>query len=499
MKKDKKRKFNLDEKVALTVNNPAQGEPLYCDLTAEKLLLRSMLTHEDYFLLANDKLNRYSFSDAFHQEVFLAMRSSFGKNKRVGQVNVCHELGMTADSKEAKGVRALADFKTAENDTGQLSEVEFLDLIDTVHGLYHSREVLRIANRFVYVLLEHKQEDKFDATKPLAEHIDSLFKMEETFVAEQDSIENTVLGIRKAIDMRGKKSPLGLLTGIRHLDRKLNGFHPGEMITFIATPGTGKSALMLSALHNMVFNEGNSCVYVSFEMSQQEILNRLVEMGLLQETPEDFMLSFIELTRAKKFRFLDAVGMNIRQLHSKLLLMHRKSPLDCIFVDYLNNIPSVSKTYSKNARIAEVSDGLRTIAHNLKLPLVTAAQVDKVAARDARVPVLADIRDATEVADHSHKVVSIFRPSVHEIMEYSVHGEAFSRQDTQNLAILTICKNRGGMMGTVYAHFNAKATYFSDWPDENVNFDPNDVEHLSSPDDALQPPLNGIHEDDVPF
>lgn len=44
---------------------------------------------------------------------------------------------MIVDSKEVKGVWVLADFKMVENDMGQLSEVEFLDLIDIVYGLYY--------------------------------------------------------------------------------------------------------------------------------------------------------------------------------------------------------------------------------------------------------------------------------------------------------------------------------------------------------------------------
>lgn len=509
MKKDnnKSRKFNLDEKVALTVNNPAQTKPLYCDITAEKLLLRSMLTDEDFFLLANDKLGRYSFSDDFNQSVFSAMRSAFEKNKGVSKISVCHELGTTydADSDQAKGVRGLASFKTANNDVGHLSSDEFLQILGIVQELEYLRNSMREANRFFYVLLENKQQDKFSGRNFVAEHVNALCKMDEVFGADTNPKEEfralfkeTVLELET-----GKKEPIGLRTGISLLDWKLKGFKPGEMITFIATPGSGKSALMLSALYNMVYNKGNSCVYVSYEMNLKQVVNRICKMARANDQNLNSSLSrFEDSVDTNKLRFLDAEGLNIQQLYSKLLLMHRSFPLDCIFVDYLNNIPSASKTPYKNARIAEVSDGLRRIAKELDVPLVTAAQLDKVAARDARLPVAADIRDATEVADHSHKIVSIFRPFVHGIAEYEGGGKRFSEEETLNLAVLNICKNRDGEMGRVYAHFNAKATYFSNWADTNANFDPKYEEYLDAQKDSVEPSSNGTYTlpyDDVPF
>ena len=441
------------------------------DLTAEKRLLRAMLSNGDFFLLAQGKLKPSHFYDSMNKQIYKAIEKSFEKKGRVSLTSVCHELGTTydADSEEAKSVRDLASFKTANGDTEQLSPEKFLQILEIVHELRYLRNSLREANRFFYTLLENKQQDKFSGRKLVAEHIDALYRIDEMFGADTNPKEQLSAKVSKVhLQMEtGEEEPIGLRTGIRDLDQMLKGFKPGEMITFISTSGTGKSAMMLSVLYNMVFKQEKSCVYVSYEMNPKQVVNRIFKMARANDQNLDSFLSrYEDLVDTNKFRFISAVGLNIRQLHSKLLLMHRKSPLDCIFVDYINNIPASYRDTPKNERIAEVSDGLRLIARRLELPLVTAAQVDNAVLREARPPVATDIRDAEEIAEHSHKIVSIFRPSVHEIATYEFGGRHFEAEETQKLAVLTVCKNKEGSMGHCYANFNAKATYFSDWEDD---------------------------------
>ncbi len=69
-------------------------------------------------------------------------------------------------------------------------------------------------------------------------------------------------------------------TSIKGFDRELGGgIPPGSIVLISGTPGTFKSSLAFSIIHNAARKEGYSSLYLLLEQSQKSLLEQMDKMG----------------------------------------------------------------------------------------------------------------------------------------------------------------------------------------------------------------------------
>lgn len=286
-------------------------------------------------------------------------------------------------------------------------------------------------------------------------------------VSAKEGAMQAINDIEQLYERRGKIT--GIPTGFHELDVLTDGLHGGEMIVIGARPSMGKTALLMDiALHAAVVSGVRVAVF-SVEMSAAQLYQRAicslakvnirnVRDGFLPESAFPALTKTATAIASSKLIVLDAVGATIGAVRARARRLHRKDPLGMVVVDYLQKLRHPPSAKFREREIAEVSEGLKSIAKELNVPVVTAAQINRSPdgrAGDARgVPRLSDLRESGSIEQDADLVCLLHRPEV-----YVTDPE--EKKQVEGIANLEIVKQRSGPLGDVRLTFLKQFTSFS--------------------------------------
>ena len=277
------------------------------------------------------------------------------------------------------------------------------------------------------------------------------------------------------------------------LDKKLGGLHPSDLLIIAGRPSMGKTSLATNMAFSIAntfekkINEdgtkstvkGGVVGFFSLEMSSSQLATRIlsenskvpsdkIRRGDLSE--EDFR-NFIEAAQSLDKCPLyidDTAALTISALAGRARRLKRMYGLDVLFVDYLQLIRPSNTRDSRVNEISEITQGLKSIAKELNIPVVALSQLSRqVESREDKRPQLSDLRESGSIEQDSDVVMFIFReeyykerekPDEQDIESFLKWQEDMSR--LHGKAELIIGKQRHGPIGTVELSFQSKYTSF---------------------------------------
>ena len=282
-------------------------------------------------------------------------------------------------------------------------------------------------------------------------------------------------------------------TGLIDLDKKLGGLHSSDLLIIAGRPSMGKTSLAT----NMAFSiakslkkrknedgsedivQGGIVGFFSLEMSSAQLATRILSEN--SKVPSDKIRkgdlterefrSFIESAQEIETCPLyidDTAALSISALAGRARRLKRMYGLDVLFIDYLQLIRPSSSRDSRVNEISEITQGLKSIAKELNIPVVALSQLSRqVEARDDKRPQLSDLRESGSIEQDADVVMFIFReeyykerekPDEHDVENFIKWQEDMSR--LHGRAELIIGKQRHGPIGTVDLSFQSKFTTF---------------------------------------
>lgn len=253
------------------------------------------------------------------------------------------------------------------------------------------------------------------------------------------SIGAWVEGIEQGIE---NPNP-GLRTGWPDLDTRLGGLLPGNLTIIAARPSMGKTA----AAVNIAAKQDKPVLFFSLEMSEQEVLNRLVSMhgvdhGHLRDprnlTDQDWPGITKAMTEINERSILinDAGGTSIAGIEAMAQRTKGTTGLGLIVIDYLQLV--TCKSESRLQEVSEVSRRLKALAKNLAVPIIALCQLNRGCENRLNpVPNLSDLRESGQIEQDADQVIFIHRPEVFEEGERPGEAEFW------------IKKNRHGESGCI--------------------------------------------------
>ncbi len=213
-----------------------------------------------------------------------------------------------------------------------------------------------------------------------------------------------------------EEEALGVPTGFTDLDRLLGGLQKSDLIVVAGRPGQGKTSFLLNLAVNAARLGQARVAIFSMEMSNEQIVQRIIstETGI---NSQDLRLG--RVNDADWSRFVEAVGtlsnlriylddspaVSVMQLRTKCRRLYREHGLDLIVVDYLQLMTagtSLGRDTNRVQEITYISRGLKELARELNVPLVSAAQLSRaVEQRQDKRPQLSDLRESGCLAGES--------------------------------------------------------------------------------------------------
>jgi replicative DNA helicase len=290
------------------------------------------------------------------------------------------------------------------------------------------------------------------------------------FAATERRVGGHTVEIREAVErlvkqLQDKDSGVctGQPSGFAQLDELTTGFQQGDLVVVAGRPSMGKTALGLSMAKELAVARHTPVVFFSMEMSADQLAQRLAcsHAGIDSQKVRQRMLGEGEamkrmLMACAEFKdaplFVDDTpGLTAMELRSKARRLKQKADIQAIFVDYLQ-LMHVPKVESRQVEIATISRGLKSLARELKVPVIAMAQLNRMSeGRQDKRPLMSDLRESGAIEQDADVVLLIHR-------EEYYHPE---NEEVKGKAELIIAKQHNGPVGTVELQFNRNITRFS--------------------------------------
>ena len=290
--------------------------------------------------------------------------------------------------------------------------------------------------------------------------------------------------IKKSISILKSGTKSGVPTGLRLLDNVTNGWQRSDLIILAGRPSMGKTAAAISMCIYPAVDQKMPVAIFSLEMSNEQLVSRMqsffsgVNVSKIvkkQLNDEEIILIDKMSTPLKDAPIFidDTPNITLLDLKGKCRKLAKENGIQLVVVDYLQLMRSGLKTMSREQEIAEISRGLKSLAKELKIPVIALSQLSRgVEMRGDKKPMLQDLRESGQIEQDADMVLFCYRPEYYEIESYEVGTQSF---ETHGLFMLLIAKHRNGELGEIpltFIHEQTKLTNYT-FPGSFENTDKN--------------------------
>lgn len=226
---------------------------------------------------------------------------------------------------------------------------------------------------------------------------------------------------------KNKSAITGLPTGFYDLDKTTAGLHPGELIIIAARPGMGKTAFALNVATNAAFQTDKAIAIFNLEMSAEQLVNRMIS-SVGQIEGEKLKTGMMNNNDWKKYNeaisqladtniyIEDNAGITAPEIKAKCRrLANSEKGLGLVVIDYLQLVTTGGRTESRQVEVSDISRAFKTLAMELKVPVIALAQLSRNAERsETKQPRLADLRESGSIEQDADIVLFINRADYYE-------------------------------------------------------------------------------------
>ncbi len=439
----------------------------------EKAVLGALMIEPDSFNEIGQILVPESFYESRHQKIFSAIRTLSADRKPIDILTVQEQLSKDGCLDEVGGIFYITELSTS--------------VLSAAHIEYHARIVAQKAlARELISYTNQVQKLAFDETQDvdilMQKAEGDLFELSKRnitkdYVQIDPIVKEAYHNIQLASARENKIS--GLESGFSKLDRLTGGWQNSDLVIIAARPAMGKTAFILSMAKNMALNYNIPVGFFSLEMSNLQLVNRLIsnvceiesdkiKSGRLSDQEWqrlDYKIS--ELLKAPIY-VDDTPSLSVFELRSKARRLVKEHGVKIIMIDYLQLMNASGMSYgNRQEEVSTISRHLKGLAKELNIPIIALSQLNRgVETRisdgnqkgDASLirPQLNDLRESGAIEQDADMVCFIHRPEYYKILEDA------SGNDLTGKAEFIIAKHRNGAVGDVRLRFIGQFTRFQD-------------------------------------
>ena len=436
------------------------------NIEAEQAVLGSMFLSKYAIQKAVESLSKESFFLEKHGKIFETIKELFDNGIAVDITTVTDKLKDKKILTEIGGVDYLTDIldqtPTAANVDHYIKIVEDKSILRVLIDETTTITTLAMNNELpINEILDKSESRILNVVKN---------RKSSEFKTMPGILNNVQQNLEKLANNKGKIS--GLSTGYYDLDEITDGFHENELIIMAARPAMGKSALAINIATNAAMNSKKSVVIFSLEMSAEQIASRMVssvgqidnnklKRGDLQTSDWQRVNEAISQLSGLNIYIDDTSGVTIGDIKAKCRRIANQDPnLGLIVIDYLTLITGNGK-YGGNRQqeVSEISRSLKTLALELKIPVLTLAQLSRTPElRENKRPVLSDLRESGSIEQDADIVTFIYRDDYY-------NPENAIDENMSKVEVI-VKKNRSGNLGTAEVLFKKNTSSFMNYKHE---------------------------------
>lgn len=412
------------------------------------------------------------FYDLRHQTIFSVLAEMYDRREAIDVITLQQRLKNQQLLEEVGGIAYLA---TLPDTVPSAANLRYY--LDIVQEKYLLRKMIHTCTDVVSRVYDY--EGELDALMDEVER--DILRISESRVQSHSSTIKDL--VKKAIstieDFHQRQGLLtGVGTGFADLDKMTSGLHGGEMIVIAARPSMGKTSLAMNMAEHVAIEQRLPVGVFSLEMTSESLVLRMLcsrSRVNLRNVREGFLAErdFPKLTgaagkMASAPLFIDdSSGLSILQLRAKARRMAQQFGIKLFVIDYLQLLHSTARrAENRQQEIADISNGIKSLAKELHVPIVVLSQLNREIEREkGRPPRLSDLRESGAIEQDADVVGLLYKPkSAGDDDEGGGGGGGGGAEEDAVPVNLLIAKQRNGPTGDVeltflksYTRFESKA------------------------------------------
>lgn len=225
-----------------------------------------------------------------------------------------------------------------------------------------------------------------------------------------------------------------------------------DFLVIGSRPGCGKTGFAINLLEDL--SKKYNCVYLNMEMSEQQVLRRLVSINskipirFLNAPESPYQNTKIkEATEQIAKRKIQVItSSQTMAMIKNIIIKEQKESHTIIFVDYIGLIHSKTKGQSSYERVTEIAKELRSLSMTYDCTIICVAQINR--SGDNKPPLLSELKDSGELEQSAVNVILLHNDNYYKKVD----------KKTEELQCI-VAKNRNGRTGIVnveYDQFNQR-------------------------------------------
>ena len=451
------------------------------NIEAEQAVIGSILVQNDIFDEINTIISSINFYDPMHQKIFSAIESLVYKGMLANPITLKNYFeGEKDDLNVPEYLVKVTKFSTSSRQAIEYSRI--------IYDMFVRRELVKISETTID---SAKINDLNVSGQNIIENSERLL----FDLAEKGSFNSSLVkfdeAMKQTIEMasmayKNEEGIVGVPTGLRDLDDRLGGLHNSDLIIIAGRPSMGKTALATNIAFNAAeklqkSGKKSSIAFFSLEMSSEQLSTRIlaeqsriksndIRRGKISDEQFD---KFIETSKniSELPLYIDETpAISIAAMSNRARRIKRLFGLDMIVVDYIQLMTgSINNRDGRVQEISQITQGLKAIAKELKVPVVALSQLSRaVEQRDDHKPQLSDLRESGSIEQDADVVMFVYRAAYYlerkEPQAATVeHAEWQAKMsEIAHLAQIIIAKQRHGPTGNIDLEFEAMFTKFKD-------------------------------------
>lgn len=422
---------------------------------AEQAVIGGILLDNAAFEVVADIISEADFYDSANRTIYRHISRLMGDGKGADAATLIASLNAASDMSSAGGLDYVAAILTETP-----SSLRTAQHASIVRDHRIERDLAVAANSL---------SDLAHATGPVAERLASaqqlIFSLSETSsedgpVEVRDVLLSFVEQLEERYNRGGEIS--GLSTGLKDLDRMIDGLHRGNLIVLGGRPSMGKSSLAAQIADDAAI-AGKAVLVFSMEMSKEEwglrsvsrigrIDSMRLRAGLVNSDEWERISGAIGTLGDKRLVIDESTGLSVGRMRARARRMKRKlGALDLIVIDYLQ-LMTESEGNNRTEQLSKITRELKLMARELDVPVLVLSQLNRgLEQRQDRRPLMSDLRESGSIEQDGDVVLFVYR---HEV---------YHENEDAGLAEIIVRKARMGGVGTARCVWMGEYTTFADF------------------------------------
>lgn len=462
----------------------APAPTLSIEVEAEQCVLGILLCDNSLFAELDDLLSPRHFFEPFHQRLFAAAQAEVAAGRLATPSLLMSRFAEDGSFRELGGGNYLALLVDKAPPSSSLR-----DFARAVFEAALRRDVLAVCENTALAMRREADVPVFNMISDVRRQLEQVehdaAPEDAAMVSAPDAAAAAIQNMRQ---LAAYGRPRGCMTGLRCIDRRLNGLKPGALIVLGGRPAMAKTGLARAIAHGAaVRNPEKQFLFLGIEMGPEEMMQRelssltyeagegveyrSMDSGAL--TPLDFMnIDDAQRKVPPNLRLVDCPSLSVEDVRRRVWALSRRGPIGAVFIDYLQ-IMRRPAAHGRNETtvLGEITSTLKQTARQAGIAIVLLSQLSRaVENRDDKRPMLSDLRESGSIEQDADVVLFPFRPFYY-LSKSPPKGATTSPayleweiacQDVRRRMEVICAKQRGGAEGTDVQRYFAEFDHIED-------------------------------------